>query len=221
MVKLFEGVIFLFVGQCGKDELGDEECFDEVLFYEFDKCVVVFDLVCFKCGFVFVMYQMGSYGFVYFKCLLFDFKFFQFECKSNVLQQCLCEQVVNVYDNIIVMMDRLLVCFIVWLQMQQVFDVGMFYVFDYGELLGENGFYFYGMFYVMVFKEQIYVLMILWVFEGGGLVVLFKLGCLVGLCDWLVLYDNFFYIVMGWVGVWVDVYKVDWDLLVGCWCQFL
>ncbi len=214
--KLPEGAIPLPAGQCGKDELGDEECFDEALLHELDKRVAALDPARLKRGLVLVMHQMGSHGPAYFKRSPPDLKPFQPECKSNALQQCPREQVVNAYDNTIATTDRLLARSIAWLQTQQAFDVGMLYVSDHGESLGENGLYLHGMPYAMAPKEQTHVPMILWVPEGGGLAASLKPGCLAGLRDRPASHDNLFHTAMGWVGARADVYKADWDLLAGC-----
>ena len=54
---------------------------------------------------------MGSHGPAYFKRSPPDLKPFQPECRSNELQQCPTEQVVNGYDNTIATTDRLIVSY--------------------------------------------------------------------------------------------------------------
>ena len=120
---------------------------------------------------VLVLHQMGSHGPAYFKHSPPDVKPFQPECRSNALQQCPREQVVNGYDNTIATTDRLLARAIGWLQTQQArFDTGMLYVSDHGESLGENGLFLHGMPYAVAPKEQTHVPMILWVPEGLSLI---------------------------------------------------
>ncbi|WP_457443320.1 phosphoethanolamine transferase [Roseateles sp. P5_E4] len=209
--KLPEGAAPLPAGLCD-----GEECFDEALLHELDKRIAALDPVRVKRGVVLVMHQMGSHGPAYFKRSPPDLKPFQPECKSNALQQCPREQVVNGYDNTLVTTDRLLARSIAWLQAQQAFDVGMLYVSDHGESLGENGLYLHGMPYAMAPAEQTHVPMVLWVPEGGGLAASLKPGCLQGLRDKPASHDNLFHTAMGWVGARSDVYKADWDLLAGC-----
>ncbi|KQV89183.1 phosphoethanolamine transferase [Pelomonas sp. Root1237] len=209
--KLPEGAAPLPAGLCD-----GEECFDEALLHELDKRIAALDPARVKRGLVLVMHQMGSHGPAYFKRSPPDLKPFQPECKSNALQQCPREQVVNGYDNTLVTTDRLLARSIAWLQAQQAFDVGMLYVSDHGESLGENGLYLHGMPYAMAPAEQTHVPMVLWVPEGGGLAASLKPGCLQGLRDKPASHDNLFHTAMGWVGARSDVYKADWDLLAGC-----
>ena len=215
--KLPQGAAPLPAGLCRKDELGEEECFDESLLHDLDKRIAALDPERVKRGLVLVMHQMGSHGPAYFKRSPADLKPFQPECKSNALQQCPREQVVNAYDNTIATTDRLLARSIAWLRTQASrFDTGMLYVSDHGESLGENGLYLHGMPYAMAPKEQTHVPMVLWVPEDGGLAASLKPGCLATLRDKPASHDNLFHTAMGWVGARADVYKADWDLLAGC-----
>ena len=215
--RLPEGAAPLPAGLCHKDELGEEECFDESLLHELDKRIAALDPERVKRGLVLVMHQMGSHGPAYFKRSPPDLKPFQPECQSNALQQCPREQVVNGYDNTIVTTDRLLARSIAWLQTQQSrFDTGMLYVSDHGESLGENGLFLHGMPYAMAPEQQTHVPMILWVPEGGALAASLKPGCLQSLRDKPASHDNLFHTAMGWVGARADVYKPEWDLLAGC-----
>ena len=210
--KLPEGAAPLPPGLCD-----GEECFDESLLHELDKRIAALDPERVKRGLVLVMHQMGSHGPAYFKRSPPDLKPFQPECRSNALQQCPREQVVNGYDNTLVTTDRLLARSIAWLHSQQArFDAGMLYVSDHGESLGENGLYLHGMPYAMAPTEQTHVPMVLWVPEDGGLATTLKPGCLNNLRDKPASHDNLFHTVMGWVGARADVYKPEWDLLAGC-----
>ncbi len=193
-----------------------EECFDESLLHELDKRIAALDPERLKRGLVLVMHQMGSHGPAYFKRSPPDLKPFQPECRSNELQQCPREQVVNGYDNTLVTADRLLARSIAWLQMQQAFDTGLLYVSDHGESLGENGLYLHGMPYALAPDEQTHVPMVLWLPEGGALAASLKPGCLQALRDKPASHDNLFHTAMGWVGARADVYKPEWDLLAAC-----
>lgn len=193
------------------------ECFDESLLHELDKRIAALDPERVKRGLVLVMHQMGSHGPAYYKRSPPDLKPFQPECRSNALQQCPREQVVNSYDNTIATTDRLLARSVAWLQTQAPrFDAGMLYVSDHGESLGENGLYLHGMPYAMAPREQTHVPLVLWVPEGGTLAASLKPGCLQALRDQPASHDNLFHTAMGWVGARADVYKPEWDLLAGC-----
>lgn len=194
-----------------------EECFDEALLHELDKRIAALPPERLQRGLVLVMHQMGSHGPAYFKRSPPDLKPFQPECRSNELQQCPREQVVNGYDNTLVTTDRLLARAITWLQTQQAsFDTGMLYVSDHGESLGENGLYLHGMPYAFAPDEQTHVPMILWLPESGALAASLKPGCLQSLRDKPASHDNLFHTAMGWVGARADVYKAERDLLASC-----
>lgn len=215
--RLPQGAAALPASLCHKDEVGEEECFDEALLHELDKRIAALDPERLKRGLVLVMHQMGSHGPAYFKRSPDELKPFQPECKRNLLQECERQEVINGYDNTLVTTDRLLARSIAWLQTQgERFDTGLLYVSDHGESLGENGLYLHGMPYAMAPKEQTQVPMVLWVSEAGGLARSLKPGCLQGLRDKPASHDNLFHTVMGWVGARADVYKPEWDLLAGC-----
>ncbi|MBI3350546.1 MAG: phosphoethanolamine--lipid A transferase [Burkholderiales bacterium] len=210
--KLPEGAAPLPAGLCD-----GEECFDESLLHELDRRIAALDQERVKRGLVLLMHQMGSHGPAYFKRSPPDLKPFQPECRSNALQQCPREQVVNGYDNTIATTDRLLARSIVWLRTQASrFDPGMLYVSDHGESLGENGLYLHGMPYAMAPDEQTRVPMLLWLPQDGGLAASLKPGCLQALRDKPASHDNLFHTAMGWMGARADVYKPEWDLLAGC-----
>lgn len=214
--ELPQGAAPLPAHLCHKDEVGEDECFDEALLHELDKRITALDPERLKRGLVLVMHQMGSHGPAYFKRSPEDLKPFQPECKRNLLQECERQQVVNGYDNTLVTTDRLLARSIAWLQTQQAFDVGLLYVSDHGESLGENGLYLHGMPYAMAPDEQTHVPMVLWAPEGGDLAKSLRPACLQSLRDKPASHDNLFHTVMGWVGARADVYKQAWDLLASC-----
>ena len=210
--QLPEGAAPLPPGLCNGGE-----CFDEALLHELDKRIAALDPERVKRGLVLVLHQMGSHGPAYFKRSPPDLKPFQPECRSNELQKCPREQVVNAYDNTLVTTDRLLARAIGWLQGQQArFDTGMLYVSDHGESLGENGLYLHGMPYAIAPREQTHVPMILWMPPEGALAASLKPGCVKGLLDQPASHDNLFHTTMGWVGARADVYKPEWDLLAAC-----
>ncbi|MFG6429239.1 phosphoethanolamine transferase [Roseateles sp. LYH14W] len=200
------------------DRLCDgDECLDEALLHGLDRRIAALDAQQLARGLVLVMHQMGSHGPAYFKRSPPELKRFQPECRSNALQQCPPEQVVNAYDNSIVATDRLLARSIAWLQTQAGrFDPGLLYVSDHGESLGENGLFLHGMPYAMAPREQTQVPLIMWLPEGGGLAASLEPGCLTRLSKAAASHDNLFHTAMGWVGARADAYKAEWDLLAGC-----
>ena len=115
-------------------------CFDEALLHALDKRIAALDPERVKRGVVLVLHQMGSHGPAYYKRSPPDLKPFQPECRSNALQRCAREEVINGYDNTIATTDRMLARAVTWLQGQQKrSSPGMYYVSDHGESLGEKG----------------------------------------------------------------------------------
>ena len=159
------------------------------------------------------MHQMGSHGPAYFKRSPPDLKPFQPECRSNALQQCPREQVVNAYDNSIVYTDRVLARAIGWLQAQDGrFEPSLYYVSDHGESLGENNLYLHGMPYAVAPREQKHVPMLLWL--GGAAAD--QRPCLQAKLNEPLSHDNLFHTVLGLVGVATSVYRADWDFIASC-----
>lgn len=112
-------------------------------------------------GTVVVLHQMGNHGPAYYKRTPADMKVYQPECRSNMLQNCPVQQIVNAYDNAVHYTDHLLSETVRWLKSQPR-PTAMLYVSDHGESLGENGLYLHGMPYMMAPKEQTHVPMALW-----------------------------------------------------------
>jgi lipid A ethanolaminephosphotransferase len=88
-------------------------------------------------------------------------KVYQPECRSNVLQDCPAQEIVNAYDNAVRYTDHLLAQTVRWLKTQSR-PTAMLYVSDHGESLGEKGLYLHGMPYVMAPQEQTHVPMVMW-----------------------------------------------------------
>jgi lipid A ethanolaminephosphotransferase len=114
-----------------------------------------------------VLHQKGSHGPSYFERSPSEHKHFWPECRTNQLQRCTTEEIINAYDNSLVYTDYVLNELILQLvDLQDEFDVAMLYVSDHGESLGENGFYLHGLPYRIAPKEQIEIPMLLWASLG-------------------------------------------------------
>lgn len=165
---------------------------------------------------VVVLYQLGNYGLVYFECYLFVFCCFILICDICDIGCCLCEEIINSYDNVVLYIDYFLIKIIGMLQGMQDYDMVMIYLFDYGELLGEKGLFLYGVLYVIVLVEQIWVLMMMWFLFGFvsscGLDLQCVCKCLVVYID----YDNLFLLVLGLMQVRILLYECDCDVFVNC-----
>ncbi|MDM4765962.1 phosphoethanolamine--lipid A transferase [Pelomonas sp. SE-A7] len=194
-----------------------QECLDAALLHGLDQRLAALDPERVARGVVLVMHQMGSHGPAYYKRSPADRKPFQPECKSNALQQCEREQVVNAYDNSIAYADWILANSIEWLKTQSDrFDTAMLYISDHGESLGENKLYLHGLPYAMAPREQKHVPLILWLPEASSRALKLRSNCLAGKLDEPLSHDQLFHSVLGYSGVQTQVYRRDWDLFAAC-----
>jgi lipid A ethanolaminephosphotransferase len=143
----------------------DGECFDDIMLRVLPERLAQLEKAGgagpASAGTVVVLHQMGNHGPAYFKRTPADMKVFQPECRSNVLQDCPAQDIVNAYDNAVRYTDHLLAQTVRWLKSQER-PTAMLYVSDHGESLGEKGLYLHGMPYMMAPKEQTHVPMVMW-----------------------------------------------------------
>lgn len=110
-----------------------------------------------------VVHLQGSHGPTYFKRYPKEFDKFRPTCNTAILKNCSHEEIVNTYDNSILYTDYFLNNLIKLIEKKEnEFDVGLFYVSDHGESLGENGLYLHGMPYAFAPDFQKHVPAILW-----------------------------------------------------------
>ncbi|MDD5358904.1 MAG: phosphoethanolamine--lipid A transferase [Sulfurovaceae bacterium] len=110
-----------------------------------------------------VLHQMGNHGPEYYKRYTKDFEKFTPTCKTNQLESCKNEEIVNAYDNVILYTDSFLSKTINFLKKYDTnYDTSMIYMSDHGESLGENGVYLHGMPYMIAPEAQKHVGAVLW-----------------------------------------------------------
>ena len=195
----------------------DGECLDGALLHGLDQRLAALDPARAARGVVLVLHQMGSHGPAYYKRSPPDAKPFQPECRSNALQQCPREQVVNAYDNSIAYADHVLAGAIDWLKTQAPrYDPALLYFSDHGESLGENNLYLHGMPYAVAPREQTQVPAILWLPEPTAAAQQVRRSCLAAQLDKPISHDFLFHTVLGYQGVKTSLYRPDWDLLQAC-----
>ena len=190
------------------------ECFDEAMLHGLDKRLDALPADSRAKGVVLVLHQMGSHGPAYYKRSPTDIKPFQPECKTNVLQKCERQHLMNVYDNSIVYTDHVLARSIEWLkQNSSKFEPTMLYVSDHGESLGEKNLYLHGMPFAFAPREQTHVPMIVWMPDSS---VAVAKNCLRQKLDAPMSHDHLFHSVLGLMGVQSSVYKRDSDFFSSC-----
>jgi lipid A ethanolaminephosphotransferase len=195
----------------------DGECFDEIMLQEIDQRIQALPAERRAKGVVIVMHQMGSHGPAYYKRVPENFKKFQPECKSNALQECSREQVVNSFDNTIFYTDYFLAQAIQWLKKSEATAApALLYVSDHGESLGENNLYLHGLPYRVAPDVQKRVPWITWLsprFEKqSGLIN----TCLKNKTDTALTHDNYFHSVLGLMNVSSEVYQEKLDVHASC-----
>ena len=193
------------------------ECFDEIMLLDLDQRIQALPAERRAKGVVLVMHQMGSHGPAYYKRVPDNFKKFQPECKSNALQECSREQVVNSFDNTILYTDYFLAQAIQWLKKSEATSApALLYVSDHGESLGENNVYLHGLPYRVAPDVQKRVPWITWLsprFEKqSGLIN----TCLKNKTDTALTHDNYFHSVLGLMNVSSEVYQEKLDVHANC-----
>jgi lipid A ethanolaminephosphotransferase len=114
-----------------------------------------------------VLHQQGNHGPEYYKRSTSHHKLFLPECKSNLLNQCENQHIINAYDNAVVATDELLDETIRLLEgLSHQFNTAMIYVSDHGESLGENGIYLHGLPYWMAPDAQTKVPLLMWLSDS-------------------------------------------------------
>jgi lipid A ethanolaminephosphotransferase len=195
----------------------DGECFDEIMLQQLDERILALPAERRAKGVVVVMHQMGSHGPAYYKRVPDNFKKFQPECKSNALQECSQEQVINSFDNTILYTDHFLGQAIQWLKKSEATTApALLYVSDHGESLGENNLYLHGLPYRVAPDVQKRVPWLTWwstrYEKQSGL----SRTCLKNKADTAFTHDNYFHSVLGLAGVSSEVYQPKLDVHADC-----
>ena len=193
------------------------ECFDEIMLHQLNERIQLLPAERRAKGTVVVMHQMGSHGPAYYKRVPDTFRKFQPECKSNALQECSREQVVNSFDNTILYTDFFLGQAIQWLKKaENTFAPAMLYVSDHGESLGENNVYLHGLPYRVAPDVQKRVPWITWLsasFEKQSGILP---GCLKNKSQTPLTHDNYFHSVLGLMNISTDAYQTKLDVHADC-----
>ena len=195
----------------------DGECVDEIMLHQLDERIQALPAERRAKGVVVVMHQMGSHGPAYYKRVPDAFKKFQPECKSNALQECSREQVVNSFDNTILYTDHFLGQAIQWLKKSESTSApAMLYVSDHGESLGENNLYLHGLPYRVAPDVQKRVPWITWWSPQFEMQMGLSRTCLQNKVQKPLTHDNYFHSVLGLVNVSSEVYQAKLDVHADC-----
>lgn len=160
-----------------------------------------------------VLHQMGNHGPAYYKRYPAEFEKFTPTCKTNQLEHCTQEEVINTYDNAILYSDYFLSQVITLLkQHNDQFEAMMFYVSDHGESLGENGLYLHGLPYMIAPDVQKHVPMIMWFSDNVDHNEV-NTELLQTQIDDKYSHDNIFHTILGLMEITTTVYDEEMDII--------
>jgi lipid A ethanolaminephosphotransferase len=166
---------------------------------------------------VVIFHAIGSHGPAYAQRYPPHFEVFKPACRSNELQRCTKEEVVNAYDNSIVYTDHVLARQIDLLQANASrFDSVLLYASDHGESLGEQGIYLHGMPYAFAPRVQKEVPMLFWASRGYVERTGLSMSCVQARSHDAVSHDNLYHTVLGALAVRNAVYDPELDILARC-----
>lgn len=166
---------------------------------------------------VVIFHAIGSHGPAYSERYPPQFEIFKPACRSNELQRCSREEVVNAYDNSIAYTDYVLSKQIELLQANaDRVDSVLIYASDHGESLGEQGIYLHGMPYGFAPRVQKEVPMLFWASQGYVERTGLSMSCVRSRAHDAVSHDNLYHTVLGALAVRDAVYSPSLDILASC-----
>ncbi|HEX4984665.1 MAG TPA: phosphoethanolamine--lipid A transferase [Burkholderiales bacterium] len=192
-------------------ELCPHECYDAVLLEGLPQLLRGADG-----DLVLVLHQKGSHGPSYYLRYPRQYEVFKPVCRTNQLETCTPDEIVNAYDDSILYTDRFLAQAIDLLKAQDGLDTALLYVSDHGESLGEGGVYLHGLPWSLAPKAQKRVPMLLWMSDGFRARFGLDRACLHGRTRQPWSHDNLFHSVLGMLDVRTAAYRAELDLFHGC-----
>ena len=165
-------------------------CYDEGLITDVDQNILDMD----KPNKLITFHIIGSHGTTYYRRYPKSMSVFEPACERQDIEQCTDEEIVNVYDNTIVYTDFILSQLIEKLkEYQEQYNVGLMYVSDHGESLGENGLYLHGTPYSFAPEYQTQVPWFVWLPEETATAFHIDMNCLKSSKDTDISHDYFFH----------------------------
>ncbi len=163
---------------------------------------------------IIVLHQMGNHGPAYYKRYPKRFEKFKPVCKSNQLQECSKESIINAYDNAILYTSYFLHKTIGLLKANESkYDTALLYLSDHGESLGEKGIYLHAMPYFIAPVAQRHIGSIAWLGEKFDHI---DKSCVKSRASAEHSQDNYFSTVLGLMGIETEVYDKKKDMFAKC-----
>lgn len=188
------------------------ECYDEILLHGLQGELDALDRDA-----VIVLHMKGSHGPAYHLRYPPSFERYTPACRTNQLDRCPSEAIVNAYDNTLRYTDHVLAQTIDLLRRNAArFDGSLIYVSDHGESLGEHGLFLHGMPYAVAPPEQTHVPMVMWFSESAQRRYGFEAACLRRKENDALTHDNLYHSVLGLFDVRTRVYVPQRDVFHDC-----
>ncbi len=165
---------------------------------------------------VVVLHTKGSHGPAYYLRYPPGFERFKPACKTNELQRCSRQEILNAYDNSILYTDHVIAETIDLLAADTRVDSAVLYVSDHGESTGEKGLYLHGAPYLIAPDDQTHVPMVLWLSEGFQARRGVDMACLRANSGRALSHDNLFDLLLGLLDVRTGVYRAAHDPVAAC-----
>jgi lipid A ethanolaminephosphotransferase len=180
------------------------ECRDEGMLVGLDKYITEQN----GSSILITLHQMGNHGPAYYKRYPKEYALFTPVCTTNQLEKCTQQEISHAYDNAVLHTDAFLSETINLLkQYQTTYEVGLIYMADHGESLGENGVYLHGMPYFMAPDAQKHVAAVMWFADHN------RTALLKSKADQSYSHDNLFHTLLGLFDVETIVYEPTQDIL--------
>jgi lipid A ethanolaminephosphotransferase len=201
-----------YPGESDRLHCPNSYCYDEVMLSDLTARL---DAV--RTDTVVIFHAIGSHGPAYSERYPPQFEIFKPACRSNELQHCSREEIVNAYDNSIAYTDYMLSRQIQLLQAHaDRLDSVLLYASDHGESLGEQGIYLHGMPYGFAPRVQKEVPMLFWASNGYRERTGLSMACMRSHAHDAVSHDNIYHTVLGAMAVRDAAYDPAMDLFAGC-----
>ena len=164
-----------------------------------------------------VLHQKGSHGPTYYLRYPENSEIYKPACKTERLDKCSDEEIVNVYNNTIHYTAQNLANLIEQLRtLSDVYNVTMIYMSDHGESLGENGIYLHAAPYRWAPDGQVKVPFLIWMDDQTAENLKIDRDCMLQYLNKPHSHDNLFHTTLGLLGISTEVYKPELDVLAAC-----
>lgn len=190
-----------------------KKCLDDVLLRTFSEKISAGN----PQNTIAVFHGIGSHGPAYYKRYPADSEKFLPTCKTEKLDSCSREEIVNTYDNTIYYTSQNIAE--LWQELKKYedrYNVFLLYVSDHGESLGEYGLYLHSAPYKIAPEEQTHIPFLLFLDERTAAVLSVDRKCLLKKSAEPVSHDNIFHSLLGISGISATEYNSQLDLFSDC-----